>query len=405
MLFMTFQLTKPFMHCTTLIVVALGFMISASSFAQVSNDLSRSIENKEAEIEGVQRKIKDYESKIQQYEAQEQSLSSELAILENRAKRTELNIQENELAISKSELEIRETQARIHETESQIEMQKTLIADVLHELHIADDDSPIELIFGNDQFSDFFDQIQYLELLQSDLQTSIQNVQALQSSLVGSREQEEQHKERLLSIRKTLEDARVRLEAEQRAKDVLLAHTERNEAQFRVLLSELRAEQQFINAEIFRLQDQLSKQLQENDQVAGGPTIMSWPVSNPTLTARFHDPTYPYRHLFEHSGLDMAVPQKSPVRAAAPGYVAWTRTGRSYGNYIMVIHTNGIATLYAHLSGFNVTADQFVERGETIGFSGGMPGTPGAGLSTGPHLHFEVRENGIPVNPENYLVN
>lgn len=399
------RLSKSALFGMTLIAGALVLLFAVSAFAQGVDDLSKSIENKEAEIEGVQRKIKEYEKKISQFESQEHSLSNELAILENRAKRTELNIQENELALSKSELEMREIQAQIHEAEAQIAVQKELIADVLHELSIADDDSPLELIFGNDQFSDFFDQIQYLELLQDDLQTSIREVQTLQGALIEARERESQHKERLLVMRDALEDARTRLESEHRAKDVLLQSTERNEAQFRVLLSELRAEQQFINAEIFKLQDKLTKQLEESDQVVGGPTVFSWPVTSPIITARFHDPTYPYRHLFEHSGLDMAVPQGSAVRAAAPGYVAWTRTGRSYGNYIMVIHTNGMATLYAHLSGFNVVADQFVERGATIGFSGGMPGTPGAGLSTGPHLHFEVRENGIPVNPEHYLVN
>ena len=83
--------------------------------------------------------------------------------------------------------------------------------------------------------------------------------------------------------------------------------------------------------------------------------------------------------------------------AAAPGYVAWSRVGRQYGNYVMIIHTNGLATLYAHLSRSFVSADQFVQRGEEIGAVGST------GLSTGPHLHFEVRKNGIPTDPIPFL--
>lgn len=398
-------------YCTTLVMLLMTLVIammsvisSARAAPGTADDLSRSIENKQAEIEGIRSRIEQYETKIRAYEQTQQYLVGEIAILENRSKKTLLDIEQNELQISKTELELRRLATERHDAQQALAQQKEIVVAVLQELYMYGDQSALSIVFGNERFSQYFDQLQYLSILQEDLQTSIARIEALHERLILAQQQEDAHKERLLETRDGLAQARRLLDDEQRAKDILLATTERSEAQFRTLLSELRAEQQYIASELFRLQEQLNRQLEENDAVPLGPTVLSWPVNNSVITSTFHDPTYPFRNLFEHSGLDMAVPQGTPVRAAAPGYVAWTRTGRSYGNYVLIVHTNGVATLYAHLSGFNVLPDQFVERGQVIASSGGMPGTPGAGLSTGPHVHFEAREQGIPVDPYKYLV-
>jgi hypothetical protein len=100
-----------------------------------------------------------------------------------------------------------------------------------------------------------------------------------------------------------------------------------------------------------------------------------------------------------HEGMDIANEIGIPVFAAADGKVEEAGFQQNYGRIVMIKHSEiGITTLYAHLHNFTVTAGQAVRRGELIGFMGN------SGKSTGPHLHYEIRQEGLPINPIPYLL-
>ena len=98
-----------------------------------------------------------------------------------------------------------------------------------------------------------------------------------------------------------------------------------------------------------------------------------------------------------HTGMDLAVPTGTPVRAALPGTVTAAQYHSSYGYYVMIDHGSGLSTLYAHNSQLLVRVGQAVETGDIVSLSGST------GRSTGPHLHFEVRVNGQRTDPRYYL--
>ena len=118
------------------------------------------------------------------------------------------------------------------------------------------------------------------------------------------------------------------------------------------------------------------------------------PVSG-MISSRFGDRSGVRR--YTHTGTDIAAPMGTAVTAAAAGTVAQAGWNGSYGNCIIINHANGVQTWYAHLSKMNVSVGQQVDTSTIIGNVGST------GNSTGPHLHLEIRINGAPVNPQNYL--
>jgi murein DD-endopeptidase MepM/ murein hydrolase activator NlpD len=99
-----------------------------------------------------------------------------------------------------------------------------------------------------------------------------------------------------------------------------------------------------------------------------------------------------------HSGLDIATREGAEVVAPANGVIIFAGEKAAYGNCIVLDHGRDITTLYGHLQAMLVKAGDKVERGQHIGKVGNT------GRSTGPHLHYEVRRNGVPVNPRRFVV-
>jgi murein DD-endopeptidase MepM/ murein hydrolase activator NlpD len=131
--------------------------------------------------------------------------------------------------------------------------------------------------------------------------------------------------------------------------------------------------------------------------VKGGDVIYPF-AGDYQITSPFGERTDPTTGGSEyHTGVDFGVPLGTEIKAAADGVVVQAGTNGGYGNSVTIDHGGGMETLYGHLSKVLVSAGQKVKQGDVIGLSGST------GKSTGPHLHFEIRKNGQPVDPMSYL--
>lgn len=128
-----------------------------------------------------------------------------------------------------------------------------------------------------------------------------------------------------------------------------------------------------------------------------GSGVLSWPA-NGVITSSYGYRIHPiWGTTIYHSGIDIGVDYGTPVHAADGGTVVYADWISGYGNAVIIDHGNGLSTLYGHNESLNVSEGQTIGKGDVIAFAGST------GNSTGPHVHFEVRANGDPVDPMGYL--
>jgi murein DD-endopeptidase MepM/ murein hydrolase activator NlpD len=347
----------------------------------------------------------EYERSMAVKQEESLSLASQISSLDEQVKKTELDIEITNNEIDTLKLQIKEVGDKIKDREADIVNRKDQLSGYIRQLNRMQNTRLLQVMLANDKFSDFFNELNSVEDLEHRLKGSLDEVKQLTDDLKDVHIDLERKKTDLDAATVRLASTKEDLLGQLDYKNTLLSETKDNELKFQEMLAAVKLEQGTVNTELSQIEQDLAAKLDGDTQIADDSKVLSWPV-NPAngITATFHDPSYIFRRLFEHPAIDLRAKQGTPVKAAASGYVGRAKDSGMGYSYIMLIHAGGISTVYGHISQINVQENAYVTRGQIIGLSGGMPGTPGAGsLTTGPHLHFEVRKDGIPVNPLNYL--
>ncbi|MDI3496507.1 MAG: hypothetical protein PWQ35_528 [Patescibacteria group bacterium] len=407
---------KNYKIALSLLVVIMVSFFSLKSLGAVSDyQLDREIESlnlkiqlQKKQIENLQQKQKEYQQQIAAKRSEKISLNNQLGIIENRLAKTEIDIEETQLEIEKINLEIRKTEIDSENLDKKIKKQKEQIASLLRLIYKQEQVTTLEALLLNDSLSDFLNQIKYLQNTNEKLALSVNELKDQKEKLEENKISLENKNQEAIKLKQKLEEKMDSLQYEQNQKENILVITKESEQEYQALLAKVKAEQDKAQAEINSAENLIRQKMsaKDKDRLEAGDSTLTWPITKNYITSTFHDPDYPYRKIIgEHPAIDIRSAQGSTLYAAADGYVAKVSFdgSRNYG-YIMIIHGDNLATVYGHVSAVNVKVDQYVVKGQIIGKTGGTPGTPGSGsFSSGPHLHFEVRKNGIPVNPLNYL--
>jgi murein DD-endopeptidase MepM/ murein hydrolase activator NlpD len=410
------RITKKTTHFLLLTAfLGLGFAVSASlvfgagTAAPISSEiqeLDKTIKQRRTELESIKKEQENYRKQIEKKQAERSSLENQLEIVKNRTAETELSLAQAKIDIETTNLEIQKVNLEIVEMDENISSNKDSLSTAIKLLSQEDGKSQLEILLLNNYLTDYVNQIRYLENINNKISDNLTDLRFTKDRLGDSQEKLTANSEKLRQLRRELEERQVALAGEKDTKGFLIDQTKNSESEYQRLLLSAKQEQNSASADILSLEKSLRDKVNQagKDKITLSYSGFVWPVPSHSISAYFHDPSYPFRNIFEHPAVDIRSPQGTPIRAAASGYVGRAKDGGLGYSYIMLIHADGLSTVYGHVSRLYVKEDEYVSQGQIIGLSGATPGTPGAGpLTTGPHLHFEVRLNGIPVDPSSYL--
>ena len=352
--------------------------------------LADELEEKQQQLNSVQQQIEAQQRKAELARRKEQTIAEQL-----RAIQQELDTAEDEYETVNDQLENTEQHIKANVELSnrltkKLEVQTKTLHRRIRDIYKNGQVNYLDVLLGAKDFNDFVGRMDILKKILAYDNALIQGTKADRETLRKAKEQLEADRAKIVELRKLAAAKREQVaERRQERRGVLNAATyERETAE--------RAYRELI--ETSRQIEQMIKRIQSGEKNIGGSTgTMTWPAEGEITSPfgwRVH-PIFGTQRL--HTGIDIGADYGDAIRAADGGVVIHADWMGGYGNAVIIDHGNGISTLYAHNSQLLVDEGQTVAKGQTVARCGST------GYSTGPHLHFEVRQNGSPVNPLNYL--
>lgn len=364
--------------------------------------LQTQIDQKNAESKALKDQIANTEADLRRKQNEAASLKNQISINDQDIDKTQLEIEQKQTDIDKTNLEIQQTEERIKDTNAKIAHNKDLIGELIRTINEYDNTSPMTVLLSADEsFSDVFNRTQYVQNIQDQVKDVLDAVKNLKSELEFQNQQLAVKKGDLEKEKVALEDQKKSLDAKRANNAQLLAQTQQDEAKYQDLLKDAQSQFASSNAEIAALERrQREENLRRGESNFDG--VFRWPLPSGVgvITCGFHCANY-FPGMV-HTGTDIAASTGTPVYSATDGVVAhagWSSNHGGYGYYV-AISSGQYFIIYGHMnpgSGLPHGEGDVVSKGTVIGYVGCT------GFCSGPHLHFEVRDSGTPVNAMNFF--
>lgn len=315
--------------------------------------------------------------------------------------KSQINLEETKNDIGKCKVRLDQAKGRLDSLESQIgsatdQQVKTadLSGDRLKQIYKGERISVLHLIFASQDLGSFLDRIYYQKRLATYDRKLLGNLRTQTKRLINIKQGVETEKITIVSTIDVMNQKKQQITAAINTSQYLINRLRTDRGTYESAERELANQSSSLAA---MLERNLSQSSLRTKVTTGFARPLMGIITSPFGWRRH--PIFGSRSF--HTGVDIAAANRTPIRASNAGKVIYTGWYGGYGKVVIVSHgqyrSHNTSTLYAHLSGTAVRAGQTVGKSQVIGYEGMT------GYSTGPHLHFEVRLNGSPTNPLNYI--
>jgi len=378
----------------------LGLSCAPKAASAAQTDTEKTLEQLLKEID--QTKVT-----VNKYKAEEKNALKALQQVEN-------DLEDTRYRISKAEKDLKYLHTRLTAVEKELDAADTALEESkkdykrtvtnlkqkLVAIYKAGNPKYMEMLFSSTSFAEFVGKADYLRAMVEYDRSTLDVLKEEQEAIADKSETAERKKNELEATKAGISKLMAQLSADEEsltakydAREKYLAQIQKEKVKWEKELAE--EEKQSRELEAVIRSKQSGRSSAESSKFLGR---MVWPVSG-RVSSEFGWRIHPiFKDRRFHSGMDIAVPTGTQVKAAAAGKVLDARYISGYGYTVILDHGNGITTLYGHNSKLDVKAGKAIKQGDTISRAGST------GFSTGPHVHFEVREDGVAKEPRDYLV-
>lgn len=360
-----------------LMLMMVTLPVLASELGEQQQQVQQQIEAQQGKTAAAQQKVDSMSDQLQKVDIELDNARTEYSAIQAKLSGTEQQIKTNTVILATAE--------------KRLSIQTLILNKRVRDIYQNGQLSYLDVLLGANDFTDLTTRIDILQrVINKDLDLILQ-VKAERELVLQTSTALEQERTSILELKQGAEDKKKIIEVQKKEKERVLATAvndrDTSERAYRDLLATSQ-----------RIEEMVNRNQWSNSGPSGSTGMMMWPTEVREITSPFGWRTHPiYGTQRFHSGIDIGADYGDPVVAADGGVVISAGWLGGYGKAVVIDHGNGLSTIYGHNSQLLVTEGQRVRKGELISRVGAT------GDATGPHLHFEVRQNGSPVNPLGYL--